>query len=81
MHQHSYIENIQHIQIRPVCAVLRVLPEIWDLQIKIGQIIWHAKQNRPDVMFDYLLANQEDQIGDIAAETLDMLDGIDNASF
>lgn len=30
-------------------------------------------------MFDSLLANQEDQIGDIAAETLDMLDGIDNA--
>lgn len=81
MYQRSYIENMQHIQMQPVCALLRDSPQIWDWQIRIGQILWVAKHNNSGVMFDSLLANQEDQTGDIAAETLAMSDWIDNALF
>lgn len=51
MHQHSYIENLQ-----PARAIERDSPlcetEKEQVRSKIGQILWVAKQTRPDVMFD-----------------------------
>lgn len=56
MHQHSYIDNVQPIQMQPACAIQRDSSlndtEREQLRSKIGQILWVAKQTRPDVMFD-----------------------------
>ena len=56
MHQHSYIENMQPIHMEPARAIQRdsLLSETEKEQLrsKIGQILWVAKQTRPDVMFD-----------------------------
>ncbi len=53
VHQHSYIEKLQPIRLQAVCAVQRdALSEKEQLRSKIGQILWVAKQTRPDIMFD-----------------------------
>lgn len=56
MHQHSYIENLQPIHMQPARALQRDSPlketEREQLRSKIGQILWVARQTRPDVMFD-----------------------------
>ena len=56
MHQQSYIESLQAINMQPARAIQRdsLLSEIEKEQLrsKIGQILWVAKQTRPDVMFD-----------------------------
>ena len=56
VHQHIYIENLQPLHMQPAPAILRDAPlsdtEKEQLRSKIGQILWVAKQTRPDVMFD-----------------------------
>lgn len=56
VHQHSYIENLQPLHMQPARAIQRDAPlndnEKEQLRSKIGQVLWVAKQTRPDVMFD-----------------------------
>ncbi|KAL6481141.1 hypothetical protein MHYP_G00092210 [Metynnis hypsauchen] len=56
VHQHSYIDNLQPLHMQPARALQRDAPlndtEKEQLRSKIGQILWVAKQTRPDVMFD-----------------------------
>lgn len=56
VHQHSYIENLQPILLQAARAVQRDTSlnetEREQLRSKIGQILWVAKQTRPDIMFD-----------------------------
>lgn len=56
VHQHSYIENLQPIQLQAARAVQRDASlnetEKEQLRSKIGQILWVAKQTRPDIIFD-----------------------------
>jgi len=56
VHQHSYIDNLQPVLLQAAHAVQRDAPlnetEKNQLRSKIGQILWVAKQTRPDVMFD-----------------------------
>ncbi len=56
VHQHSYIENLQPIRLQAVRAVQRDASlnetEKEQHRSKIGQILWVAKQTRPDIMFD-----------------------------
>lgn len=56
VHQHSYIENLQPVHLQAARAVQREAPlnekEREQLRSKIGQVLWVAKQTRPDVMFD-----------------------------
>ena len=61
VHQHSYIENLQPLNMQPACVIQRDAPlndtEKEQLRSKIGQILCAANQTRPDVMFDsYILA-------------------------
>ena len=56
IHQENYIQNLQPIHISPSRAVELDSPlyekERDELRSKIGQILWVARQSRPDVMFD-----------------------------
>lgn len=56
VHQHSYIENLQPVHLQAARAVQREAPlnekEREQLRSKIGQVLWVAKQTRPDVMFN-----------------------------
>lgn len=56
MQQESYIKNLQPIHMDSSRAVQRNSPlcgiEADQLRSKIGQILWVARQSRPDVMFD-----------------------------
>lgn len=56
VHQHSYIDNLQPVHLQTTRGVQRDSPlnetERDQLRSKIGQILWVAKQTRPDVMFD-----------------------------
>ncbi len=56
VHQHSYVENLQPIRLQAVRAVQRDASlnetEKEQLRSKIGQILWVAKQTRPEIMFD-----------------------------
>lgn len=53
VHQHSYIENLQPVHLQAARAVQRDAPlnetETEQLRSKIGQILWVAKQTRPDL--------------------------------
>lgn len=56
VHQHSYIDNLQPLHLQAARAIQREAPlnetEKEQLRSKIGQILWVAKQTRPDIMFD-----------------------------
>ena len=56
MHQDNYIQNLQPIHMDTSRAMSRDAPltesEIDDLRSKIGQLLWVARQSRPDIMFD-----------------------------
>lgn len=56
VHQHTYIENLLPIRLEAARAVQRDASlnetEKEQLRSKIGQILWVAKQTRPDIMFD-----------------------------
>lgn len=55
VHQHSYTDNLQLLHMQAANAIQRDAPlnktEKEQLRSKIGQILWIAKQTRPDVMF------------------------------
>lgn len=53
VHQHSYIDNLQLLHLQAAHAVQRQ-PPLMKLKkrSKIGQIVFVAKQTRPDVMFN-----------------------------
>ena len=54
--QSTYIQNLQPIPVHPARATQRETPltdkEVDMLRSKIGQILWVARQTRPDVMCD-----------------------------
>lgn len=56
VHQENDIQNIQPIQLNPARSVeqdsLLYEEEKDQLRSKVGQILWAARQSRPDVMFD-----------------------------
>ena len=56
IHQESYIQHLQPIHLTPSRAVESTSPlteeEREQLRSKIGQLLWVARQSRPDVMFD-----------------------------
>lgn len=56
VHQQLYIDNLQAVQLQAARAVQRDASfsetEREQLRSKIGQILWVAKQMRPDVVFD-----------------------------
>ena len=56
IHQENYIQHLQPIHLDPSRAVEQDSPlyekERDELRSKIGQILWVARQSRPDAMFD-----------------------------
>lgn len=56
IHQETYIQHLQPIHLTPSRAAETASPlseeEREQLRSKIGQLLWVARQSRPDVMFD-----------------------------
>lgn len=56
IHQEAYIQNLQPIHVTPSRAAQSASPlteeETEQLRSKIGQLLWVARQSRPDVLFD-----------------------------
>lgn len=56
IHQEAYIQHLQPIHLTPSRAAESASPLTEDereqLRSKIGQLLWVARQSRPDVMFD-----------------------------
>uniref|UniRef100_M4AZE1 Integrase catalytic domain-containing protein n=1 Tax=Xiphophorus maculatus TaxID=8083 RepID=M4AZE1_XIPMA len=56
IHQETYIQHLQSIHLSPSRAAESASPltekETEQLRSKIGQLLWVARQSRPDVMFD-----------------------------